>query len=158
MNSAVTGRMQDVLAALKDRRAKAEARIARARKALEIAKKELDDLEAAERVISAISGESLGIPAAPSNISERDRTMTKLLATDASAAQAPAELHAIYIEETGDDINLDAFRTALWRLQKKAVRGESRDWLVRSEGGRYWREPIDVTASEDESSPIDGEL
>lgn len=143
--------MDDVLAALRDRRAKAEAKIVRARKVLEIAKKELDDLEAAERVFAAISGESVGVTAPQGSVSERDRVMTKLLATDAMTAQTPAELHQIYLEETGDDINLDAFRTALWRLQKKEIRGMSNTWVVRSEGGRYWRESAESDANENEA-------
>lgn len=51
-------------------------------------------------------------------------------------------MHPIYVAETGDTINLDAFRTALWRLQKKIIRGEEKDWVVRSEAGRYWREAV----------------
>lgn len=139
--------MDDVLAALKDRRAKAEAKIARARKALEMAKKELDDLEAAERVIASISGESVSATASQGSVSERDRVMTKLLATEMSGAQTPAELHQIYLDETGDDINLDAFRTALWRLQKKEIRGVANIWVVRSDGGRYWRESAEADAN-----------
>jgi hypothetical protein len=134
------GCMDDVLAALKDRRIKAEAKVVRARKALELAKKELEDIEAAERVFASISGESTGVAASQGGVSERDRVMTKLLATEASGAQTPAELHQIYLDETGDDVNLDAFRTALWRLQKKEIRGVANIWVVRSEGGRYWRE------------------
>jgi hypothetical protein len=135
--------MHDVMAALKERRAKAEGKLSRAVKALENAKKELQDIEAAERVFATITGES---PSSPKDgggsASDRDRTMTRLLGASPEEARTPAELYPIYVGETGDDINLDAFRTALWRLQKKVVPGDSKTWAVRSSGGRYWREAV----------------
>lgn len=149
--------MDDVISALRDRRAKAEAKIARANKALEIAKKELLDLEAAERVIASITGESISPPATGGSVSERDRAMAKLLPVSADSALSPVDLHQIYLEETGDDLNLDAFRTALWRLSKKAIRGESKNWEVRSKGGRYWREAVNECQTEEYGSPFETE-
>lgn len=140
--------VHDVMAALKDRRAKAEAKLARATKALETARKELLDIDAAERVFATITGESVSGASVSGVGSDRDRVMTRLLSASREGARTPAELHPIYVEETADGINLDAFRTALWRLQKKIIRGEELDWVVRSEAGRYWREAV-TDASDD---------
>lgn len=131
----------DVMAALKERRAKAEAKLTRAVKALESAKKELADITAAERVMAVITGESADSRATGSSTSERDREIAKLLGTSVDEAVSPVELHPVYVNASGDNINLDAFRTALWRLQKKVIQGAEKSWNVRSENGRYWREP-----------------
>lgn len=149
--------MQDVMAALKDRRAKAEAKLVRATKALETARKELLDIDAAERVFATITGVSILPQALPGTGSERDKAMTRLLGTSSTEAHSPAELHPIYIAETNDTINLDAFRTALWRLQKKVVTGNEKDWIVRSDGGRYWRESFSKSTDDFDCLLLDSE-
>ncbi|NJC35078.1 hypothetical protein GGR88_002592 [Sphingomonas jejuensis] len=142
--------MSDVMALLKDRLAKAEAKLTRAIKALESAKKELADLQAAERVMAEITGESAEDKGVPTSISDRDKDMAKLLETGSDAAISPIDLYPRYLEATGDTINLDAFRTALWRLQKKVIQGEERTWIVRSDNGKYWREPASPADDFDE--------
>jgi hypothetical protein len=142
--------MIDVMAALRERKAKAEAKVARATKALETAKKELVDVIAAERVMADITGESVEHKVAGAPVSERDREIAKVLATEQEEALTPAELYPSYIAATGDSINLDAFRTALWRLQKKVIRGSEKSWTVKSENGRYWREAVEVSDDFDE--------
>ena len=132
--------MSDVMSLLKDRRAKAEGKVSRAIKALELARKELADLQAAERVMAEITGESPDTKGATNSISDRDKEIAKLLEVGADAAISPVDLYPRYLETTGDTINLDAFRTALWRLQKKSIQGEERLWIVRSDSGKYWRE------------------
>lgn len=132
--------MNDVMALLKDRRAKAESKLARAVKALELAKKELADLLAAERVMAEITGESPDTKSSAGPISDRDKEIAKLLEIGSEGATSPIDLHPRYVEATGETINLDAFRTALWRLQKKTIQGDERTWVVRSENGKYWRE------------------
>jgi hypothetical protein len=134
--------MLDVMALLKDRKAKAEAKVVRATKALETAQKELVDVIAAQRVMSEITGESVDSKSNESPVSDRDKEIAKLLAVDISDATSPAELYPEYINATGDSINLDAFRTALWRLQKKIIQGPEKSWAVKSENGKYWREPV----------------
>lgn len=140
--------MIDVMSVLKEKRSKTEAKVARAAKVLETAKKELDDVIAAERVMAEITGESIDSGDAVQSVSERDREITKLLGVGEEEARSPLELHAAYAECTGDQINLDAFRTALWRLQKKAIRGENKVWSVKSVNGRYWRAAIEEAADE----------
>jgi hypothetical protein len=132
----------DVMAALKDRRAKAEAKVSRASKALETAEKELADVLAAERVFADITGESVGSKLTDAPVSTRDVTITKLLPDNLTEAKSPAELHPLYIEQTLDNINLEAFRTAVWRLLKKTIPGEKKVWVVKSKDGRYWRQPV----------------
>jgi hypothetical protein len=134
--------MIDVMTALRDRRAKAEAKVMRAAKALATAQKELADVMAAERVMAEITGESLEDKTVGGAISERDREIAKLLGTTSAEASTPVELHLMYLAETGDSINLDAFRTALWRLQKKQIQGSEKSWTVKSDNGRYWREAV----------------
>ena len=142
--------MLDVMAALKDRRAKAEAKVLRTTKILEIAKKELADLVAAERVMADITGESAEPKIGAGPVSDRDREIAKLLSIEKDEALSPVELYPTYTDATGDTINLDAFRTALWRLQKKVIRGSEKSWCVKSENGRYWREPADGSDEFDE--------
>ena len=136
--------MIDVMSLLKDRRAKAEGKVSRAIKALETARNELADLIAAERVMAEITGESVELKAAGTQGTDRDREIAKLLNVGADNATSPAELYPVYVEATGDNLNLDAFRTALWRLQKKAVQGSESNWTVKSENGRYWREAAEA--------------
>jgi hypothetical protein len=133
----------DVMAVLRDRRVKAEAKVRRAAKALEIAQKELTDVVAAERVMADITGESPDQRSGGGGVSDRDGEIAKLLGVGPTEANSPAELHPVYVRATGDTPNLDVFRTALWRLQKKAVRVGDKAWSVKSENGRYWREIAD---------------
>lgn len=131
--------MNDVMTALRERLAKAESKVQRATKALEMAKKELSDLIAAERVMAEITGESADRSYVGSG-SDRDREILKLLPLRAVEARSPAEIHGVYREVSSDQLNLDAFRTALWRLQRKQIEVDGTEWQVRSDSGRYWRE------------------
>jgi len=148
--------MIDVMAALKARRAKAEGRLSRAIKALESAKKDLQDVIAAERIMADITGESVENRVTVGLPSGRDTEIAKLLATNSEDAKSPAELHPIYVETTGDSLNLEAFRTALWRLQKKIVKGSEKNWAVKSDNGRYWREAVEDDL-DDFDSLLEGE-
>lgn len=132
--------MMEVMVTLRARRSKAESKVARAAKSLELARKELADLIAAERVMADITGESLDNGIAVPSASERDQDIAKLLGTSPDNAASPAELYPIYCEGAGEEINLDTFRTALWRLQKKTINDGEDDWTVRSDNGRYWRQ------------------
>ncbi|MEO6717255.1 MAG: hypothetical protein ABIM50_08420 [Novosphingobium sp.] len=138
------------MAALKDRRAKAEAKVSRASKALESAEKELADVLAAERVVGDITGESVGSKPSDTPVSARDVTITKLLSDNQNEAKSPAELYPLYTAQTLDNINLEAFRTAVWRLLKKTIPGEKKVWVVKSQDGRYWREPVGGGEPEEE--------
>lgn len=134
--------MVDVMAAIRERKEKALSKLARARKSLSSAEKELDDVLAAERVMAEITGESPAAKPAEGGVSERDIAIAKLLPTDKDLSKSPAELHPIYVKESGDPISLETFRTAIWRLLKKVIAGTEKSWIVRSEGGKYWREAI----------------
>ena len=132
--------MNDVMTTLRDRRAKAENKVQRATKVLELAKKELSDLLAAERVMADITGESGEMQSTAAAPSDRDRDILLLLPVIQTKALSPAELHTDYVEATRNDINLDTFRTALWRLKGKVIEFNGKAWQVWSDGGRYWRE------------------
>lgn len=140
--------MLNVMQALKDRRLKAESKVTRVSKALESAQKELSDIIAAERVMADITGESVDQKPAGTALSERDIDIARLLGVGEPEAKSPIELYPLYTEAHGDSLNLEAFRTALWRLQKKAIQGTEKTWGVRSEGGKYWREAEDSVADD----------
>ncbi len=140
--------MLDVMQALKDRRLKAEGKVARTIKALETAQKELADVIAAERVMADITGESVEQKPSGGALTDRDIEITKLLGVGEPEAKSPIELYPLYAEAHGPGLNLEAFRTALWRLQKKTIPGTEKTWAVRSEGGKYWREAADSTADD----------
>lgn len=155
----VTAVVMDVMAALRERRAKAESKVARAEKALETARKELADVVAAERVVADITGESSATAANEGSVSPRDVVIAKMLPAEPEHAIGPAELHSKYQGNTGDEISLEAFRTALWRMLKKVIRGDEMTWIVKAENGKYWREPIfppDTFASDDDVDDIFG--
>lgn len=67
----------------------------------------------------------------------------------------------MYVDFSGDQINLEAFRTAVWRMQKKIIPGvEKSAWIVKSEKGKYWREEYNLplqtqTADEAEDHDFD---
>lgn len=143
--------MLNVMQALKDRRLKAEGKVARAAKALETAQKELADVIAAERVMADITGESVDQKPAGGALSDRDIDIARLLGVGDTDAKSPVELYPLYTEAHGDSLNLEAFRTALWRLQKKAIQGTEKTWAVRSEGGKYWREAENSATDEFDS-------
>lgn len=140
--------MLDVMQALKDRRLKAEGKVTRAVKALESARNELADVIAAERVMADITGESVEQKPAGGVLSDRDIDIAKLLGVGEPEAKSPIDLYPLYTEAHGPSLNLEAFRTALWRLQKKAIPGTEKTWAVRSEGGKYWREAADSCADD----------
>lgn len=139
----------DVMALVKERRAKAEGKVARAEKALESAKKELAELLAAERVVGEITGESPEPRTSEGFVSAREIAIAKLIPSDPENAIAPAELYPKYIDASGEEINLDAFRTAIWRLKGKKVQGEEYAWIVKADNGRYWRERVPEPEPED---------
>ena len=132
----------DVMAALAQRKDKALGKVSRAEKALESANKELADVIAAERVMGEITGTSVESKAVAGAPSERDKIIARLIPAAPSPPMSPAELYPIYVEETGDPIELEAFRTAVWRLKKKTIRGTEKSWVVKAEDGKYWREPV----------------
>jgi len=132
----------DVMGALKERKAKAAIKVARAEKALESAPKELSDVLAAERVMAEITGESPDNRPSETPVSERDIAIARLIPIGPDRPMSPAELHPLYVDETGDKLSLETFRTAIWRLLKKVIRGTEKAWIVKSENGKYWREPF----------------
>ncbi|MGC6331468.1 hypothetical protein [Rhizorhabdus sp. FW153] len=140
----------DVMALLKERRAKAESKVLRAEKALESAKKELADVLAAERVVGDITGVAPEPKPTENSVSARDISMISIVPTHQSDAKSPADLHPLYIEAGTEDLNLEAFRTALWRMLKKTVPSENKIWTVKSESGRYWREVLTETGLADD--------
>lgn len=139
--------MDDVLNIIRERQQRAIAKIERAEKALEAARAELSDVEAAFRVVSDITGspQSTGPAtnkASPSDtVTERQANIVSLLGNGRDRGIEPKDLYAKYCAETGDDISIDTFRTTIWRMQKAGTfPADNQKWTVHSENGRYWKE------------------
>ena len=136
------GVMVEPLDVVKDRLARAQARVGRAQKALESAKTEQAELEITLRIMSEISGESVGLSGPQSSISvtRRQGEIVDILKAGRENALAPAELYDRYNLMATENISIDTFRTTIWRMKDTSfVRGDDL-WLVKGDGGRYWKE------------------
>ena len=140
--SLYVGYMEDAVALLRDKLAKAEAKVQRHEKSLESARTELSDLQIALRVFENLTGESSsGTQPGPSAaVAERQAEILRLLSVGRKQAHAPAELFASYELVGKESITIDTFRTTIWRMKDR----EFGDWLVRSDDGLYWKESGDV--------------
>lgn len=133
--------MTDTISILKDRLAKAQAKIQRYEKSLESAKNEVADIHTTLRILGEIGGES----AQPSGqgstgASKRQGEILLTLANAESNATTPAELFERYKILGSEDINLDTFRTAVWRMKDKTFLYDGLPWTVMSHDGKYWKE------------------
>lgn len=138
--------MDDIIELVRVRHAKAVAKVERAKKALDSARSELADIEAALRVLGGISsnGDSDSAKSGPSDaVAERQQNIIKLL-PDSAPGVEPKELHSRYEFHFAEDISLDTFRTTIWRMKKDERRFafEGDEWTVENAEGRYWRERV----------------
>ncbi|MFO6429122.1 hypothetical protein ACLBKT_03420 [Erythrobacter sp. W302b] len=138
--------MNDILEQLKDRHAKAKARLEKAEKALESARSEFSDIETALRVLQEMQGigASGGVKSVATEVvAERQSNILKVLREGRNSALEPKELYVYYSLTFGDDVSLDTFRTTIWRMKDRGpfADGETR-WTVENEDGRYWKERI----------------
>jgi hypothetical protein len=133
--------MLDHIAILKERLAKAESKELRAAKALESAKNEASDIRTALRVLGDISGESVDVPRLPSaaNTGNRQIEIVNILGVGPENGRSPVDLFATYELIGSDDINIDTFRTTIWRMRDKSYVCNNVMFVVQSDGGRYWK-------------------
>lgn len=135
--------MNDPIAILRDRLAKAAAKVMRAQKSLDSAVSEMTDLQTAIRVIDGIVSESSGGPpstAQSSAVSGRQTVILHLLAVGRESASPPAVLFEKYRLRTGEDITIDTFRTTIWRMADKIFASEDSKIIVKRGEDGYWKE------------------
>ncbi|MBA2935159.1 hypothetical protein HZF05_13800 [Sphingomonas sp. CGMCC 1.13654] len=133
--------MTDVLASLRERLGKSEGKVARYEKLLEAARKDVADVQTALRLVSEISGAAIPeTPAAPADASKRQIEILGFVPAGRSNATAPASLFEAYNLVHAEPDNLDAFRTAVWRMKGKEYQFQGQPWIVHADDGKYWRE------------------
>jgi hypothetical protein len=60
--------------------------------------------------------------------------------------KSPLELFDAYKSVGSDDINIDTFRTTIWRMKGKVYRLEDVEWRVEGDEGHYWRQFVNLHA------------
>lgn len=137
------GHMEAALNLIRDKLAKAEAKAVRAEKAWELAKNEASDLHTALRVMSELTGESVGAapPTSSAAMVARQQLIVQLLPVGEAKAVPPAELYNTYNLLGDEQIGIDTFRTTVWRMRDSDFAHGPDRWLVKGDNGRYWKEP-----------------
>ena len=134
--------MSDPLDLLRDRIAKAEAKLQRHEKAVESTRSEVADLHTTLRVMCSLTeGESTAPLAPQASLSARHSLILGLLREGQEGALPPVTIFELY-KAIADDINPDTFRTTIWRMKDKFFTTDG--WLVevKSEDGKYWKESL----------------
>jgi hypothetical protein len=136
--------MVDHIALLKDRLSKCETKVARYRKTLETAENEMAEVKIALRVLGEISGESPNSVKSESNSStaNRQQEIADLLGVGRQQGKSPMELYDAYGLFGEDEINLETFRTTIWRMKGREYVKDGISYIIRSGDGRYWKEGI----------------
>ncbi len=156
--------MTDVINQVHERHAKAKARVERAEKALDSARSELFDIEAALRVLAGIAGGNTANLAknAPSEaVSVRQANILEILPIQSTEGVEPKALYGKYDFRFPDDnVGLDVFRTTLWRMKERGGIFENgfQFWTVMSEQGRYWKQCHEQVVTPDEQVSNDYDL
>lgn len=140
------GDMESAVTLIRERLAKAEIKAARAEKAWETAKNEVSDLQTALRVMSELTGESA--PTSTANVAQRQLIITRLLRVGEANAVSPSDLYEQYQAASGEDLNLDTFRTTIWRMKGGGFQDGPDLWLVTGDSGKYWKEPASLGTSQ----------
>lgn len=140
--------MNSVVQQIEARRTKLLAKVEKAEKALESARSELADTDAALRVLANIaddSGTSEAKGQQSDAVSERQANILHILPEDADAGLEPKVLHAKYCFNFPiDDVSLDVLRTTVWRMKDRGNlhTQDGRLWSVDSDQGRYWKKEV----------------
>ena len=142
--------MDDTLRLIRERLLKAETKASRAEKTWDSAKKELEELQIALRVMRGLAGETnLG----SSNTGDRQGAILALLQMGQENSVAPADLFESYKIMEEEQINIDTFRTTIWRMKDKDFHVGNNWWLVKSDSGKYWKEPVTFQTKVRHASP-----
>lgn len=148
--------MSDAVSLLRERVEKAEAKVHRAEKSLESARAELADFKTALRVMEDLTGESVPSLAASGGAIEVSTRQARILALLTHMGQAPADLFAAYKDACGEDINIDTFRTSIWRMKGRAFAESGVTVWVKGDSGLYWKE-ADGPVKDGRSNPLASE-
>lgn len=139
--------MVDPLKVIEERIQRLRAKVEKHEKALESARCELSDMETALRVLSGVMGESTpntGM-ATYASVANRQRDILAFLSEGAENSQAPVGIFNAYKVSAVGDINIDTFRTTIWRMRDKWFDLGGVQWCVRSANGAYWKEKNNET-------------
>lgn len=136
--------MTDTITLLKDRLHKAESKVSRYEKTLETAKNELLDIQTTLRVLGEISGESHSESPIQghSSVGERQLQILALIPEGQSKAAQPVALYDLFKVLYGEVVNIDTFRTTIWRMKERQFEHSGTVWFVSSDNGRYWKVPM----------------
>jgi len=77
----------------------------------------------------------------------RQQEIADLLGVGSQNSRSPVELFETYDESGMDDINIDTFRTTIWRMKGKTYTCGDREYEIDSADGRYWKKPAVVNES-----------
>jgi hypothetical protein len=138
--------MKEALSLIQERLAKAEARASRAEKAWESAKAEVTDLRTALRVMSELSGDSPAASSGTVSTWDRQQAIVALLAPGQEHGKSPADLFEKYKAQSDEDINIDTFRTTIWRMKDHTYTDMFGMWTVKGDSGSYWKVPSSMNA------------
>ena len=146
--------MTDHIETLKERLKKAEAKASRARKSLESAEKEASDLATALRVMQGITSENnkSGGSDSPAPTADRQLKIAEIVPIGAEHAISPVDIFPSYKASTGDDINIDTFRTTIWRMKGKVYEVGGMTYTIHGERHGYWKVPV---SDDEEDLPFD---
>ena len=154
--------MTDPMETLKERLKKAEAKASRARKSLENAEKEASDLATTLRVMQGITAESekSGASESPAPTADRQLKIAQIIPVGANNSASPVALFPVYTEASGDDINIDTFRTTIWRMKGKDYQVNGEAYTIHGERHGYWKIPVsddedDLPYDPNEYDPVD---
>lgn len=125
---------------LKERLAKAEAKKARHKKLLEAAEAEVSDVQTALRVFNEVMNPGADTKSTDSNsTTERQLNIAMMLGDGKEHAKAPVALYPSYTALFGDDINIDTFRTTIWRMKDRKYDLGNGVWVIEGDNGLYWK-------------------
>lgn len=134
--------MVDPLHALRAKRDSLRQKVERLAKQHETANTELADVETAIRVLASVTG--VGDENADTSLAatpgDRQASILASLGEGRGNAQLPKTIYETYFLLEGESINLDTFRTTIWRMAKRQWTYNGTTWAVKSQDGAYWKE------------------
>lgn len=137
--------MNDAVNLLREKMIKAESKLARAEKSLESARTELTDLQTALRVMEGLLGESGAPTSMQTGVPVRQTHILTILGVGLENAKPPVDLFEDYNLVAREEINLETFRTTIWRMADKTFDTPSGQLAVRRNDNGYWKEVVRVS-------------